>query len=71
MTITLSVIDGGWSMFGDWSRCTAECGGGTQSRKRACNSPAPENGGADCEGVAEETKTCNGEIQCPLGKKQS
>ena len=44
-------------MFGDWSECPEECGG-TQSRSRECDSPAPENGGAECEGEAEETQDC-------------
>ena len=52
-------IDGGWSEYGDWSECSAECGGGESTRTRACNNPAPVGEGADCEGEAEETKSCN------------
>ena len=52
-------IDGGWSDFGDWSECSAECGGGTQTRTRTCTNPAPANGGADCEGDSTETRDCN------------
>ena len=52
-------IDGGWSEYGDWSECSAECGGGESTRIRVCNNPAPAGKGADCEGDTEETKSCN------------
>lgn len=54
-----TVRDGGWSDFGDWSECSASCGGGTQERTRSCNNPSPANGGADCVGEAEESQECN------------
>ena len=52
-------VDGGWSDFGDWSTCSADCEGGTQTRTRTCTNPAPANGGADCVGDATETQECN------------
>ena len=52
-------VDGGWSDYGEWSACTEECGGGEQTRERKCNNPAPENGGADCEGESVEARSCN------------
>ena len=58
-------IDGGWSDYGDWSACSAECGGGEQTRERQCNNPAPQKGGADCEGESSETRSCN-EQACPV-----
>ena len=61
----LEPVDGGWSVFGDWSGCSAECGGGTQTRSKTCTNPAPVAGGADCQGDAEETSTCNIDA-CPL-----
>jgi hypothetical protein len=45
-------VDGGWS---SWSACSADCGGGTQTR--TCTSPAPANGGATCSGVS--LQLCN------------
>jgi len=54
-------VDGGWSGFGEWSECTAECGGGTQTRSKTCTNPVPANGGKACEGEAQESKACNTE----------
>jgi len=51
--------DGGYSDFSDWTKCSAECNGGKQSRTRTCTNPAPANGGADCVGDATETRDCN------------
>lgn len=50
--------DGGWS---NWGVCSAECGGGTQTR--TCTNPAPANGGADCVGSSQQS--CN-EQACPV-----
>ena len=57
-------VDGGWTEFGDWSTCSATCGGGSQSRQRTCTNPAPQNGGLDCQGEAEEVRSCNTQ-SCP------
>ena len=40
------------------------CDEGSKTRTRACNSPAPDNGGDDCEGGDTETETCVQE-ECP------
>ena len=52
-------VNGGWSAPGEWSACSVTCGGGTLSRSKICNNPAPANGGADCSGEASETQACN------------
>ena len=57
-------INGGWSDFSAWSECSARCGGGSQSRIKTCNNPAPAFGGANCAGDAEESRECNTQ-QCP------
>ena len=51
-------VDGGWGDFGDWSECSVECGVGEMTRERECDNPAPENGGAKCEGAGTETMEC-------------
>ncbi|XP_019614624.1 PREDICTED: coadhesin-like [Branchiostoma belcheri] len=60
------VIDGGWSDWGPWSGCSVTCESGTQTRDRTCTNPAPANGGADCDGLAEETQACDTEVSCPV-----
>ena len=52
-------VDGGWSMFKDWSACPVPCGGGEQTRTRTCTDPAPAHGGAICTGDSTETQDCN------------
>lgn len=52
-------IDGGWSAWSPWSLCSATCGGGVKFRERACDSPKPSGGGADCPGPARVDHACN------------
>ena len=52
-------MNGGWGDFGAWGECPASCGGAYRSRYRACNNPAPVNGGEDCTGSNTETEICN------------
>lgn len=47
-------IDGSWSCWGAWSSCS----GGSMSRSRQCNNPAPSNGGMDCRGLSQESTQC-------------
>ncbi|XP_048850381.1 adhesion G protein-coupled receptor B1-like isoform X2 [Brienomyrus brachyistius] len=60
-------ITGGWSAWGRWSECSSECGGGTQTRSRTCQSNLEE--GFLCEGVVEEGRPCN--PQPCIGKVRS
>ena len=59
-----NLVDGRWSDNDAWSECTKPCGTGTQTRTRTCTNPAPQYGGADCTGTAEETQECN-DRPCP------
>ncbi|XP_070183045.1 netrin receptor UNC5C-like isoform X2 [Littorina saxatilis] len=50
--------DGGWSAWTDWSDCSATCGKGKKRRTRACDNPAPLNGGAPCIGESQAFVDC-------------
>ncbi|KAK3914743.1 Hemicentin-1 [Frankliniella fusca] len=52
-------IDGGWSLWSNWSTCSASCGAGLQTRQRKCNNPVPAHGGLDCNGVDTDVTSCN------------
>ena len=52
-------------MYGEWSNCSAECGGsGTKTRTRTCTNPAPAFEGQDCDGGESDTQSCN-DAPCP------
>lgn len=58
----LAPVDGSWSPWGPWSACTGTgCGAaaGSRERRRVCDKPAPQHGGADCEGSRTERQTCD------------
>nr|QNH72401.1 toxin candidate TRINITY_DN17935_c0_g1_i1 [Ceriantheomorphe brasiliensis] len=57
-------VDGGWSDWSLWQRCSVECGGGNQKRTRTCSNPPPKNGGKRCSGMDEERRRCNTQ-SCP------
>ena len=62
-------VDGGFSDWDEWGPCTAECGGGDQTRSRRCDSPPPQFGGVDCVGELFECQQCNMEpcsSHCPV-----
>ncbi|XP_078592863.1 uncharacterized protein LOC144871361 [Branchiostoma floridae x Branchiostoma japonicum] len=59
-------VDGGWSDWGSWSACSVTCGVGEQTRDRTCTNPAPDNGGADCDGLTQETQACDTGVSCAV-----
>ena len=61
----ISPIDGAWSRWTDWTNCSADCGGGNQTRTRTCTNPVPAHGGTQCEGNSSETQNCNSHA-CPV-----
>ena len=59
----IKAVDCVWGEYGEWSTCSATCGGGTKTRTRPEATPA-SNGGAPCTGSATETGACNPDA-CP------
>ncbi|XP_045160489.2 SCO-spondin-like [Mercenaria mercenaria] len=52
-------IDGGLTVWADWTSCSVSCEAGTQSRERLCTNPTPQYGGANCTGETLETNSCD------------
>ena len=69
MSMLPLIVDGDWSNWGEWSDCTETCGSGNIVRHRDCDSPAPQNGGQPCSGLAYENVPCQ-VSPCP-GKEQN
>ena len=63
-------IDGVWSEFEEWSECTAQCGGGAQTRMRWCNNPESQFGGEECDGPETEDQERNTH-ECPINGEWS
>ena len=59
-------VNGGYSMWSQWTLCTKTCGGGTRVRERTCTDPPPAGNGKGCAhlGGPEEQEKCN-EDACP------
>lgn len=57
-------VDGGYTTWTDWEKCSLTCGGGLQKRKRECTNPAPQFGGSKCSGADAEIQDCNTQ-NCP------
>ncbi|KAH3754555.1 hypothetical protein DPMN_189231 [Dreissena polymorpha] len=51
-------LDGGWSSWGVWQRCSVTCGVGLKFRHRTCTSPSPSGYGKNCEGDYTDSAVC-------------
>merc|ERR1712179_384923 len=58
-------IDGGWNTWKGWTTCGGSCGIGKRFRHRACDKPAPNAGGKDCEGKNIGQEDCDTGKKCP------
>ena len=65
------LADGGWTSWGNWSKCSVTCGGGTQRRNRSCTNPPVAYGGKPCEGLTEMSRNCNKHVFCPGNELQA
>ena len=52
------VVNGGWSSWGPFGKCSKACGNGNRYSKRTCTNPSPAYGGADCKGSSSRSETC-------------
>ncbi|CAH1793552.1 unnamed protein product, partial [Owenia fusiformis] len=59
-------VNGGLGFWSAWGACSTTCGDGDQTRTRACDNPAPANGGLECNpSDLTETQSCN-DGDCPV-----
>ncbi|KAH0627733.1 hypothetical protein JD844_003874 [Phrynosoma platyrhinos] len=59
-------VEGIWTPWTAWSKCSALCDSGVQTRNRTCSNPA--YGGPECSGPLIQTRDCNTQpckVQCP------
>jgi len=59
-----SNVDGSWSEWSVWSKCSETCDGGHRVRQKSCDNPARKCKGAPCAGNSTQTEKCN-EQNCP------
>ena len=60
-------INGGYTRWSNFSKCSKSCGNGTMQRTRNCTNPPPQFGGRNCTsyGVSVENKICF-TLPCPI-----
>ncbi|XP_065646532.1 uncharacterized protein LOC136076853 isoform X2 [Hydra vulgaris] len=61
----LKPVNGKWSEWSNYTKCSKDCNGGIQKRYRFCSNPVPKYGGKECYGVSSSERTCN-DILCPI-----
>ena len=59
----VTLVDCVWNIWGHWGSCSATCGGGIQQRTRTEGQQAM-NGGATCQGLSNESQSCNSQACC-------
>ena len=52
-------VAGNWGAWSPFTTCSRMCGGGVQSRMRACDNPPPSMGEPTCKGSPQEDRACN------------
>ncbi|XP_060591307.1 SCO-spondin-like isoform X2 [Ruditapes philippinarum] len=57
-------VNGSWTDWTAWTKCSVSCENGTQSRTRTCSNPTPMYGGENCTGVDNESQFCSERPSC-------
>lgn len=57
-TLAPCIVDGGWSEWSDWTKCSRPCGVGYQVQERKCDNPVPSDDGKNCEGDEDKYRYC-------------
>jgi len=58
-TKKLCPVNGAFSVWGGYGKCSVSCGDGTKTRTRACDSPPPLFGGLGCNDTTTDSAVCN------------
>ncbi|CAC5422959.1 Neurotrypsin,Scavenger receptor cysteine-rich type 1 protein M130,Mucin-like protein,Hemicentin-1,Thrombospondin-2,Semaphorin-5A [Mytilus coruscus] len=58
-------VDGDWSEWEVWSKCSSSCGSGIKTRARHCNEPSPAYNGVNCRGNKMDSTSCKTN-DCPV-----
>ena len=61
----ISLVNGNWGNWMQWSACSVSCEEGRKTRSRNCDDPAPANGGTPCQGKQNEIEQCTERAKCP------
>ncbi|XP_053392080.1 E-selectin-like, partial [Mercenaria mercenaria] len=69
--ICMNGVDGNWSDWSRWSKCSVTCGVGVRLRNRSCDNPPPDIHGKVCQGSYNESSYCENDKceECPALKQ--
>ena len=60
----IKLVDGGFTIWSNWSECSMSCGGEKKNLHRNCTNPSSSEHGLNCNGNTSEQRKCN-ENPCP------